>query len=115
MQAEIAALNECVTDGRFYTSELTHQWLALMLQTAFGRALENADSYGAHQLIALWDVGKAEAVLHSELRSEFYDTFDAKLDAAIAAGDAETIEDIAAYAEENGYADMQSKADAALG
>jgi hypothetical protein len=113
MQAEIAALNECVTDGVFHTSQLDQQWLALMLQSALGRALDGADDYGAHQLIALWDVGKAEAVLYSELRSEFYDTLDAKLDAAIADGDAETIADIAAYAADNGYADMQAKADAA--
>ncbi len=86
-----------------------------VIQRALTTALDGADAYAPHHLIGLWDVAHAEAALDGSLKSGYLAALSSKLDEAIGAGDTEAIGDIAAFASDYGYADMQSKAEAALG
>ena len=113
MQAEVAALNECPSAGGFVAPPYDRAWLVTFLQGVLGTALESPDVYEASELIDLWDVGKFEHVLDGELVIAFLDALHAKLDAAIAEGDAQTIDDIAAFASANQYPSLAAKASAA--
>ena len=113
MQAEIAALNECDPTVDFIVSSLDKAWLATSLQRALKAAGNSADSYEAQELIDLWDVGAAESLLDGELVVEYLDALDDMLDDAITSGDMQTISEIAAFAEAEGYPGLKAKADGA--
>jgi hypothetical protein len=115
LQAELAALNDCETAQVFWAPLLDHPWLVKILRGALETALESPDHYDAGELIDLWDVGKAEHVIDADLTIAFIDTFDDKLDEAIAGGDVATIETVRSWAADNGWTTMEEKASAALG
>ena len=115
MQAEVAALNECPSAGGFVVPPFDKAWLVTFLQSILDTALESPDHYEARELIDLWDVGTHDNALDGELVVAFLDAFDDKLDEAIAEGDLETINDIAAFASANAYPGLEAKASTALG
>ena len=110
LQAEIDALDECQEAQVFWVPLYDKAWLVKVLQRALGTALESPDHYEASELIDLWDAGEHEGALDGELVVTFLDTFFDKLDEAIASGDVETIDAIAAFAAAHGYVELQEKA-----
>lgn len=114
LNAKLAALDVCQTALVGFVPESAKSWLVDIIQDALNKALNAFDDYETNELIDLWYVGAHEEALTPELVIDFLDTFDDKLDEAIADDDIGTITDILVWASAYGFPNLTAKAKAAL-
>ena len=115
LSAELAALSECQAVNMDWQPEFSGSWLDEIIRDILATALEDPDHYEASDLIDMWDAMMHEGVRDTDLILAIVDELHAKVDAAIAASDRETIIDIYHFAAANGRPLLYEKASAALG
>ena len=116
LQEQVASLNECDPPPGYFETTLDRAWLVILLRRTLTDAIEHPAwvNYDAQEMVALWELARAEDALGVDLRDVFYEAFAETLDKAIADGDAGTIAVIEEFAAKSFWSELQAQAEAAL-